>query len=735
MRLLIVSNRLPITVVEEGGSLNFKESVGGLVSGMKSFLDSTKSSTSTKSINDYKWIGWPGTTIKEKMKDELKSRIYSELNAYPVFISEKSMDKFYLGFCNRTIWPLFHYFTSNVSYEEDYWLSYKQVNEAFCEAIMQILRPDDIVWIHDYHLMLLPKLIRDRVPGVPIGFFLHIPFPSFEVFRLIPSLWRKEILEGLLGADLVGFHTHDYTQYFLRCVSRILGHEHNMGLITVNGHSVKAETFPMGIEFQKFHNAKSLPEVQKESFELKNVLAESKVVLSIDRLDYTKGILNRLHGYEVFLEGNPQWSGKVVLIMIVVPSRIKVEQYQQMKRQIDELVGRINGKFGSVKWTPILYHYKFIPFSKLMALYGISDVALVTPLRDGMNLIAKEYIAAKADGKGVLILSEMAGASKEVREAIIVNPNDVGEIASALKDALEMPEEEKVRSNLVMQARLKRHDVVHWADSFLQALMSLKEEERSLNYKLLGPSTKEQLIEDFNKGENRLLLLDYDGTLSRIEKYPQLAKPTDEILKALRLLSDNPKNEVVLISGRDKATLQRWFGALNIGLVAEHGVWIRRKREGWRMLKQLSNDWKPKLLPILETYADRLPGSFVEDKEFSLAWHYRMADPEMASIVAKELMDDLVNFTANIGVQILQGRKVIEIRNPGMNKGEAGSNWISEKHYDFIMAAGDDWTDEDLFNVLPEDAYSIKVGMTQSNARFNLHTQEDVVILIRELTK
>jgi trehalose 6-phosphate synthase/phosphatase len=735
MRLLIVSNRLPITVVEEKGTLNFKESVGGLVSGLKSYLEAPINSPSSQPINDYTWLGWPGITVGQKMKEKLSSKVYSEYHAYPVFLSEKIMDKFYHGFCNRTIWPLFHYFTSHVAYNEDYWISYKEVNETFCQAVMQILRPDDIVWIHDYHLMLLPKLIRDRVPGIPIGFFLHIPFPSFEIFRLIPSKWRNEILEGLLGADLIGFHTHDYTQYFLRCVLRILGYENNMGRIAVNSHSVKADTFPMGIEFQKFHDAVSLPEVQNERNELEKVLADSKIVLSIDRLDYTKGVLNRLHGFEAFLEANPQWSGKVVLILIVVPSRIKVEQYEQMKRQIDELVGRINGRFGSINWTPILYHYKFISFGKLIALYSASDVALVTPLRDGMNLIAKEYIAARTDGKGVLILSEMAGASKEVREAIIINPNDVNEIAAALKDALEMTEEEKVRSSLVMQARLKRHDVSHWADSFIHALLSLKEEERSLNNKLLGSTAKEQLVEEFAKAKNRLFLLDYDGTLAKLEKYPQLAKPDDDLIRFIKLLSDNPRNEVVIISGRDKITLQSWFGSLNIGLVAEHGVWIRKKKEDWRMLKQLNNDWKPKILPLLETYADRLPGSFVEDKEFSLAWHYRMADPEMASMVAKELKDDLVSFTANIGVQILQGRKVIEVKNPGMNKGDAGSNWISENNFDFIMAIGDDWTDEDLFKVLPEKAYSIKVGLTQSQARFNLHDQKDVVELLQELIK
>ncbi len=730
MRLLIVSNRLPITVVDEG-ELKFKESVGGLVSGLKAYLDS-QGTEQGKSV-DYTWVGWPGSTIKDQMKKGVKSKVYSEFHAYPVFLSESSMEKFYQGFCNKTIWPLFHYFTSNVVYDEENWVYYKKVNEAFCDAIMEILRPDDVVWIHDYHLMLLPKLIRERVPGVPIGFFLHIPFPSFEVFRLLPSRWRMELLEGLLGADLVGFHTHDYTQYFLRCVLRILGYENNMGQLTLDDHLVRVDTFPMGIDFQKFHDSVSTPEVQAERDELKKVFEDSKVILSIDRLDYTKGVISRLQGYELFLEKNPQWCNKAVLVLVVVPSRTKVEHYQQMKRQIDETVGRINGKFGSVDWTPILYHYKFIPFSKLIAMYSISDVALVTPLRDGMNLIAKEYLAAKTDGKGVLILSEMAGASKEVRDAIIINPNDTYEIASALKDALEMPEEEKIKRSQIMQSRLKRHDVTQWADSFIQTLLSLKETERSLEHKLLGMSARTQMMDDFLKAEHRLLLLDYDGTLVRFTGHPQMASPTEDVLKILRQLSENTRNEVVILSGRDRITLQSWLGILNLEIVAEHGAWIKRRNEDWRMSKPLNTDWKPKVLPILETYSDRLPGSFVEDKDFSLAWHYRMADPEMASIVSKELLDDLVNFTANIGVQVLKGNKVIEVRNPGMNKGDAASFWISQNGFDFILAIGDDWTDEDMFNVLPETAYSIKVGRTQSQARFNVASQAEVIDLFREL--
>jgi len=730
MRLLIVSNRLPITVLDEG-ELKFKESVGGLVTGLKAYLDTKGAQSSI----DYTWVGWPGATIKDQNKEKLRSKVYSELHAYPVFLSEAAMDKFYHGFCNRTIWPLFHYFTSNVVYDEEGWDYYKKVNEAFCEAVVQIIRPDDVVWIHDYHLMLLPKLIREKVPDVSIGFFLHIPFPSYEVFRLLPSIWRTELLEGLLGADLIGFHTHDYTQYFLRCILRILGYEHNMGMVVQNDHFVRADTFPMGIDFQKFHSASLSTEVQAEKDDLLKVLDGHKIILSIDRLDYTKGIVSRLQGYERFLEKNSQWCEKVVLVLIVVPSRTKVEHYQQMKRQIDELVGRINGKFGSIDWTPILYHYKFIEFNKLIALYNIADVGLVTPLRDGMNLIAKEYLATKTDGKGVLILSEMAGASKEVREAIIINPNDIGEIATALKEAIDMPEDEQIRRNRIMQSRLKRHDVVQWADSFIQALLSMKEEERSLDYKLLGQSTREQIMNDFLKAQRRLILLDYDGTLVKFAAHPQAARPTEEVLRTLKLLSENPRNEVIILSGRDRITLQSWFGVLGIGLVAEHGAWIRKKNEDWRMSKPLTGDWKPKVLPILEMYSDRLPGSFIEDKDFSLAWHFRMADPEMASIVSKELLDDLVSFTANIGVQILQGNRVIEIRNPGMNKGDAATIWLAENGFDFILAMGDDWTDEDMFKILPETAYSIKVGRTQSQARYNLTTQAEVIGLLQELAK
>ncbi|MDI6839478.1 MAG: bifunctional alpha,alpha-trehalose-phosphate synthase (UDP-forming)/trehalose-phosphatase [bacterium] len=733
MRLLVVSNRLPITVVEKEGKLRVKGSIGGLVSGLSAYLDLLKGTSFTKS--EHIWVGWPGIAVDDKSKEELRLKLLNEFHAYPVFLSENVMEKFYYGFCNKIIWPLFHYFPSYAIYDEDYWLHYKHVNETFCAALMEIMKVDDVVWIHDYHLMLLPKLLRDKIPSIPIGFFLHIPFPSFEIFRLLPRKWGSEILKGLLCADLIGFHTHDYTQYFLRCVLRMLGYDHNIGKLSVDGRLVQADTFPMGIDFHRFYNAMINSDVKKEKNKLEKTLSDFKLVLSIDRLDYTKGIVNRLQGYEIFLNRNPHWHRKVILILIVVPSRVGVEYYQQMKNKIDELVGRINGKFGNIYWTPILYQYRFLPFHQLAALYNISDVALITPLRDGMNLTAKEYIATRTDKTGVVILSEMAGASKELGESIIINPNNTEEIADALKEALEMPQSDQIRRNSIMQTRLQRYDVVRWADDFIQKLLFIKEEQKQFDAKLLSTHKQAQLVKDFKKSIHRLIFLDYDGTLVPFVGHPQMAKPSAELLNILNHLSKDKRNDIVLISGRDKDTLQSWFGALNIGLVAEHGVWIKEKGKTWKIIKPLTNKWKSQILPILEMYVDRLPGSFVEDKEFSIVWHYRMADPEQSSIRAKELIDDMVNLTANIDVQVLQGSKVVEVRTAGVDKGTSALHWISKNAFDFIMAIGDDCTDEDLFRILPETAYSIRVGMIPSYAKFNLHNYMEVRKFIEEMVE
>ncbi|MDD5067885.1 MAG: trehalose-phosphatase, partial [bacterium] len=408
-------------------------------------------------------------------------------------------------------------------------------------------------------------------------------------------------------------------------------------------------------------------------------------------------------------------------------------QYQQMKKEIDEYIGKINGRFGNAGWMPLIYQYRSITFEYLTALYSISDIGLITPLRDGMNQVAKEYIASQSLEDGVLILSEMAGASKELGEAIIINPNHIESIADALNQALNMPKEEVIKRNQTMQLRIKRYDVIKWAEEFMRSLMDIREKQKKFSAKQINNNIRSQLISDYKKSGNRLILLDYDGTLVPFKDHPQKAVPSEDLIRILKDLCASSGNDVVIVSGRDRISLQNWLSGIPVGLVAEHGAWIKDKAEDWSMIKPLTDDWKNQIRPILDVYTDRLPGSFLEEKEFALVWHYRRSDPEMALQRQRELVDELVQFTANIDIQILQGNKVIEVRNAGVNKGIASLYWKDKRPYDFILAVGDDWTDEDMFKILPSTAYTFRVGISPSYARFNLMNNQEVLKLLSEL--
>jgi len=667
-------------------------------------------------------------------QQEVAAHVLKQYRSVPVFLSEEEMDQFYLGFCNKTVWPLFHSFPSYTEYDEQMWQTYKTVNERFRDALLGLLKPDDTVWIHDYHLMLLPLLLRERMPAVQIGFFLHIPFPSYEIFRLLPSTWRREILDGLLGADLVGFHTYEYTQHFLQSVLRILGHGNNIGQILLPERAVRADTFPMGIDYERFATAVLSTEVQTEMSRLRASLGEVRVILSADRLDYTKGIINRLRGYDLFLEQHPQWRGKIVLVLIVVPSRVGVEQYDLMKRQLEEQVGRINGKYGGIGWMPVIYQHRHVSFVPLVALYAVSDVAMVTPLRDGMNLVAKEYVASRTADDGVLILSEMAGAAKEMGEAVLVNPNHSGEIAASIAAALAIPPEEQARRLRIMQARLQRNTVYRWANDFVQATLGTVETKKRLETEGLSTRTRRFLIDDYRRSAKRLVLLDYDGTLVPFVSDHASARPTQRVLSLVRKLANDPANTVVIISGRDRHTLETWFEQVPVHLVAEHGFFSRTEGNEWHSLKIISSDWKQRLLPILHLFADRLPGASVEEKTYSLVWHYRAADPEQGEPFAHELVDNLNAMTGNVDVQVVQANKAIEVRVTGVNKGTVAREMIAAGGYDFILAIGDDKTDEDLFAVLPDTAHSVKVGATHSHAKYNCRDVDEVHNILSMLT-
>jgi trehalose 6-phosphate synthase/phosphatase len=570
---------------------------------------------------------------------------------------------------------------------------------------------------------------------MPIGFFLHIPFPSWEIFRMLPRPWREEILDGLLGSSLIGFHTHDYVRYFLTSVLRTAGFEHQLGSLALRDRVVKVDTFPMGVEYDHFAQAASSKETGLRVEELRQKCVGQKVIFSVDRLDYTKGLINRLRGYELFLKNNPQWHGKVVFIVSVAPSRIGVDSYQAMKLELEQTVGRIVGDFGNVHWTPLVYQFRNLTFDEIVPLYRLCDVALITPLRDGMNLVAKEFIASRPDQTGVLILSEMAGAAKEMGEALIINPFHREDFAKALEQALTMPVEEQIRRNKLMQERLRRYNVIRWADDFVQSLLSTQKTEAARLARALTGKALSVLVQQYRTTTRRALLLDYDGTLVPFAAEPRLATPDAELLQLLTVLGSDPANEVIIVSGRPRHTLENWFGKLPISLIAEHGVWLRNKNSDWRMLKTMANDWKEGVRPILQLFVDRLPGALLEEKEFSLAWHYRRADLDQASLRSKELLDDLTGYTRNIDVQVFEGNKVIEVRNSGISKGTAAQEWLSGQTPEFILGIGDDWTDEDLFRALPPTAFSVRVGMANTAALYYLGNHTAVRRVLRELSE
>jgi trehalose 6-phosphate synthase/phosphatase len=731
-KIIIVSNRLPLNIKIEDNELNIEPSVGGLATGMRS----------VHNAYDSKWIGWTGLAeddLSTVVKKKVEAAVDAE-NCIGVPLTNKDVDLYYYGFSNKTIWPLFHYFTEFAEFDKDHWNAYYDVNQKFADVITKHCKKGDTIWIHDYQLLLLPKMIKDKCPDVSIGFFLHIPFPSYEVFRILP--WRTELIEGMLGADLIGFHTYDYERHFFSTVRRLLGYEINFNKININTRIVKADSFPMGIDYDKFHNAaiqhhnKSIQDKSDIQQQLdKHILntPDIKLILSIDRLDYTKGIAKRLHAFEYFLEKYPEFQSKASLVMLAVPSRANVDQYQRMKSEIDELVGRINGKFSTINWSPIWYFYRSFPFDNLIDLYTSCEIALLTPIRDGMNLVAKEFVASKVNKKGVLILSEMAGAVKEMSEALLINPQNYEQIADTLKKAIQMPEEEQIERNTIMQKRLQRYNIDRWASDFLNSLNKVQEDKAKYIAKKMNPSIEKKIKTNYDKAEKRILFLDYDGTLVGFKDKPVDAAPDKELYEILDQLSANPKNEVVLISGRDKETFTKWFGNKNYTLIVEHGVWIKTPDENWRLIEQMKIDWKENIKPVFEFYVDRTPGSFIEEKNYSFVWHYRKTDPELGNIRANELKYDLSGLISNHNLEILEGNKVIEIKNSGINKGRAAMHKINNTHYDFILGIGDDWTDEYLFQDLPAKAYTIRVGLKNTLAKYNVNTPEDVRRLLKKL--
>jgi trehalose 6-phosphate synthase/phosphatase len=728
-RLVLVSNRLPFQLLEKNKKIALKESDGGLVSALKSYFE-----RETANVFDEKW--WIGSAdFPEKRWESFsndKKRPPQDFEVAPLFLDTKLYNRYYNGFCNATLWPLFHYFPSFVEFDDDTFRAYEEVNQRFADKLIAFLKPGDVLWIHDYQLMLLPGMIRKTLPHATIGFFLHIPFPNFEIFRLMHRSWKEKIIRGLLGADLLGFHTQEYVQHFLKTVRMVAGMDHYYRSIYVDDRIVKADLFPLGIDYEKFHSASEQPAVKHQKEVIFKNFGARKIIFSVDRLDYTKGVTHRLAGFERFLEQHSDWREKVVFIMVVVPSRQIISKYNQRRKLIEEQVGRVNGKYSTLTWQPIIYRYSHLSFAELSALYESADIGLITPLRDGMNLVAKEYVASQHDGRGTLILSELAGAASELGEAILVNPVDKEEMAQAIFTALTQPEETQKQNMTILQQRLQEYTVIHWVNDFLKQLLEVKELQKEQETKYVSGAARTSIATAFKAANSRHLFLDYDGTLVPFAKHPREAVPDKGLLQLLARLSADDRTQVTIISGRAYPLLEGWFRNLPINLVAEHGAAIRHPEGTWNE-QSADQSWKPLIRPTLDLFTQRSLGSFVEEKDHTLAWHYRNVDPELGFMRSRELLDNLYHLVRNAQLQVIDGNKVIEVRVAGVDKGVAARTLIQEHPSDFVLAIGDDKTDEDMFKALADKGITIKVGPGHTQAQYTVPSQKEVLGLLHQL--
>ncbi len=715
-RLIFVSNRLPFTIRRHGNNVTLTRSSGGLVAGIGPIHDT----------RDSLWIGNLGGDFDGLKRNELERH-----RLVPVVLPRDRARRHYEGFSNGVLWPLFHYFLESVDFDPEDFGAYRHVNEMFAEVVARHARPNDSIWIHDYHLMLLPLMLRQRIPKARIGFFLHIPFPSSEVFRVLPV--ADVILEGLLGADLIGLHTYDYARHMATAYRRILGKQ-------IDGEAIESEygrshvrAFPLGIDAERQSRLAVSPPVEKRLVNWRRRVRGRKVVLGVDRLDYSKGIPLRLAVYRRFLATRSEWRKGVLFIQLAVPTRSAIPKYRRLKQEVEQRVGEINGEFGELGNVPIHYMYRSVPAEELAALYRLADVAMVTPLRDGMNLVAKEYIASRSDDTGVLILGEFAGAASELGEALVVNTWDIDGTVRALERALKMDPDEMGRRMSALRRRVSGHDAKRWADSFIESLERFADTRERIGGPIAGEVWKADLVRSFATARQALLVLDYDGTLREFAPEPDEARPDPTLIALLRNLAALPHTDLVLISGRDCQTLAHWFGQLPIQLVAEHGFFLKLPGSpGWEELAPgVDRSWMAAVEEAMASYVARTPGSFIERKHSGLAWHFRKAEPGFGLRQGHELAHHLTEYFANRPLGILQGACVVEAVSQGVDKGSAYRNLLGRfEEPDFILVAGDDSTDENLFRTVSRSVWSIKVGSEPTAARHRVEGPDGLRALL-----
>ena len=643
-RTLLVAHRLPIALDERGTDLAVKPANGGLATALRAMGG-----------DGVVWIGWPGEASEDlrSAPDAIVAALAGG-TMVPVHLSRAELTKYYDGFANGVLWPLFHYLLDKVDVDaREAWTAYVAVNQRFADAVASTYRPGDRIWVHDYQLALAPRMLRERFPEAPIGFFLHIPFPGSDVFRLLP--WRSEILEGILGADLVGFHTEGYRAHFVSAVGHVLEQESRGGGIVHRGVTTRVRVFPIGVDVSALGALARGAEVEREARRIREHAAGRRLLLGVDRLDYTKGIRRRLLGFERFLELHPGWVDRVRYVQIAVPTRERIAAYGEHMQLVASAVSRVNGRFGTVYDAPVHLLNRSITEKDLAALYRAADVMLVTPLRDGMNLVAKEYVATHVADDGALVLSEFAGAAAELSEALLVNPYDVDGIARAIHDALTMSDAERAIRMRALRRRIEGNSVQAWAAAFLDALPST-----SVSMPPLASDAVEQVLAFLKGAPEPCFVLSYEGTLVPHAATPELAGPDEglrELLTRLAWCAD-----VHVVSALSRQAIDAWLGGLDVSLHAEQGYCSRPRRGAWTWVEAPPSTWKEAVRPVLEAFRRRVPGSFLEEKESSFAWHHRGSESEALRNEIATLGRVVRSGPGATLVECIASGKVLEVR-------------------------------------------------------------------------
>jgi trehalose 6-phosphate synthase/phosphatase len=688
-RLVVLSNRLPYTVRKGRNGTEVERSSGGLVAALGPAM----------SRHGGTWIGWPGGTLD--VGGRLPTPDGYELA--PIALSAQEVRLYYHGLSNRTLWPLLHSFPTRMELDRDEWLAYEAVNERFAERAAGLVDAGSLVWIHDYQLMRAASPLRRARPDARIAFFLHVPFPPHDTFRILP--WDREILRGLLACDLVGFHSPGYAANFMDCAERTLGLrvDRERGVVEHGERTVAVGAFPLGIDYVEV-------EVRAAAAEPLAGAGTERLVLGVDRLDYTKGIPERIRAFVRFLELHPEHVGNVVLLQIAEPSRGEVPEYQRLKREVDELVGAVNGRFGTASWTPIRYLNRSVGPDELASLYREAAVALVTPLRDGMNLVAKEYVASQVGEPGVLILSKLAGAAETMREALQVNPYNVDAVAECLHQGLGMEAVERSARMRALRYRERQHDVHAWLRDFLHAARS------PARIRPVGEDDVEAWLGREVAGRPLALFLDFDGTLAPIVDHPSDAGLSPSMEAALAACASRADTEVAIVSGRAIGDVRARVAVPDIAFAGNHGLEVEAAGIPRFEHPDLSHFSERSRQLADELRKETEPGAWVEEKGASLTVHYRQADLDRHAGIAERAEKTI----RAAGYQARDALCAVEARPPiGWDKGRAVLYLLRERHgVDWserlrVVYVGDDDTDEDAFRLLLGLGVTFRVGRAE----------------------